>query len=188
MPGLGARLGHRKEGIAVLAQCSCLESQQSWLGWSSPIPTAHGVPQARLPQHLQLCPALTTQQLLPCPQTQKHCQAQPKPNCPPQMTSELWSWLCLARDHGIMEWFRKEEITNPTQSPPAMAGTAPTVPGCSSPSVQPALGHCQGSRGSHSCSGHPVPALPTLPGSNSFLISYPNLHLPSFSWNGVTLS
>uniref|UniRef100_A0A8C9N0F4 Fucose-1-phosphate guanylyltransferase n=1 Tax=Serinus canaria TaxID=9135 RepID=A0A8C9N0F4_SERCA len=29
---------------------------------------------------------------------------------------------------------------------PAMAGTPPTVPGC--PSVQPGLGHCQGSRGS----------------------------------------
>ncbi|CAN8200803.1 unnamed protein product, partial [Coccothraustes coccothraustes] len=30
-------------------------------------------------------------------------------------------------------------------------------PGCSSPNVQPGLGRLQGSRGSHSCSGHPVP-------------------------------
>uniref|UniRef100_A0A8C5JLA9 [histone H3]-lysine(9) N-methyltransferase n=1 Tax=Junco hyemalis TaxID=40217 RepID=A0A8C5JLA9_JUNHY len=35
-----------------------------------------------------------------------------------------------------------------------MAGTPPTVPSAPSP-AQPGLGHCQGSRGSHSCSGHP---------------------------------
>lgn len=33
----------------------------------------------------------------------------------------------------------------PSQCPPAMAGTTPPVPGA--PSVQPGLGHCQGSRG-----------------------------------------
>ena len=41
--------------------------------------------------------------------------------------------------------------------------------------IQPGLGLCQGSRGSHSCSGHPVPALPTLPGNNSCPISHPAL-------------
>ena len=47
-----------------------------------------------------------------------------------------------------------------------------TVPSCSSPSVQPGLGHCQGSRGSPSCSGHPVPALSpcqgTIPAQDPF--------------------
>uniref|UniRef100_A0A8U8C7I0 Acrosin n=1 Tax=Geospiza parvula TaxID=87175 RepID=A0A8U8C7I0_GEOPR len=38
------------------------------------------------------------------------------------------------------------------------AGTPPTIPGCSSPSVQPGPGHCQGCRGSPSCSGNPSPA------------------------------
>ncbi|XP_050832164.1 BCL-6 corepressor-like protein 1 [Serinus canaria] len=48
----------------------------------------------------------------------------------------------------IPGWLGLEKALNPTQCHPcpAMAGTPPTVPGCSSPSVQPGLGHCQGSR------------------------------------------
>ncbi|KAF4800099.1 hypothetical protein TURU_048166 [Turdus rufiventris] len=37
----------------------------------------------------------------------------------------------------------------------------------SSPNVQPGLGHCQGSRGSHSCSGHPCQGLIPLGGRTS---------------------
>uniref|UniRef100_A0A8C0UQ98 SWI/SNF related BAF chromatin remodeling complex subunit C1 n=1 Tax=Cyanistes caeruleus TaxID=156563 RepID=A0A8C0UQ98_CYACU len=49
-----------------------------------------------------------------------------------------------------------------------MAGTPPTVPGCSKP-FQPGFGHFQGSRDSPSCSGNSIPA------RNSFPISHPSL-------------
>uniref|UniRef100_A0A8C9MXX8 Phosphodiesterase n=1 Tax=Serinus canaria TaxID=9135 RepID=A0A8C9MXX8_SERCA len=48
-------------------------------------------------------------------------------------------------------------LKNHPSATPAMAGTPSPVPGCSSPSVQPGLGHCQGSRGSHSKSGNSIP-------------------------------
>ena len=51
---------------------------------------------------------------------------------------------------------------------PSMAGTPLTVPGAPS-SVQPGLGHFQGSRGSHSCSGHPVPGPPSQGGMQSVI-------------------
>uniref|UniRef100_A0A8C3EDE0 Uncharacterized protein n=1 Tax=Corvus moneduloides TaxID=1196302 RepID=A0A8C3EDE0_CORMO len=43
-----------------------------------------------------------------------------------------------------------------------------------SPNVQPGLGHCQGSRGSPSCSGHPVPG-PAHPPREQFLPKIPSI-------------
>nr|XP_054493671.1 uncharacterized protein LOC129123364 [Agelaius phoeniceus] len=66
-----------------------------------------------------------------------------------------------------------------------MAGTPPTVPGAPSPSVQPGLGHCQGSRGSPSCSGHLCQGCPpcqgTIPNSQSPIQPCP-LALAAIPW------
>ena len=59
-----------------------------------------------------------------------------------------------------------------------MAGKFSTAQGAPNP-IQPGLGHCQGSRGSHSCSGHPVPGPAHLPARNSqFPKSHPALPSP----------
>uniref|UniRef100_A0A8C3V546 Acrosin n=1 Tax=Catharus ustulatus TaxID=91951 RepID=A0A8C3V546_CATUS len=50
-----------------------------------------------------------------------------------------------------------------------MAGTPPSGPAAPSPSAQPGLGHCQGSRGSHSCSGNCSPGRNCCPGSQPAL-------------------
>uniref|UniRef100_A0A8C5X5Q4 Dynein regulatory complex protein 10 n=1 Tax=Malurus cyaneus samueli TaxID=2593467 RepID=A0A8C5X5Q4_9PASS len=60
-----------------------------------------------------------------------------------------------------------------------------THPGSSSP-VQPGLGHCQGSRGSHSCSGHPVPG-PAHPPREQFLPNIPSI--PAlWHWEAIPVS
>uniref|UniRef100_A0A8C3MY37 Uncharacterized protein n=1 Tax=Geospiza parvula TaxID=87175 RepID=A0A8C3MY37_GEOPR len=61
-----------------------------------------------------------------------------------------------AGDHGMVGW---EGTLQPIQCHPCH-GHLPLSQAAPNP-VQPGLGHCQGSRGSHSCSGHLCQDLPT---------------------------
>ncbi|KAM4783680.1 uncharacterized protein ACIQIH_006372 [Cyanocitta cristata] len=76
-------------------------------------------------------------------------------------------------------WAWKDLKAHPVPALPR-AGTPPTVPGCSSPNVQPGPEHCQGSRGSHSCSGRTLPGPPPPP-SQEFPI--PNLPSIAALWH-----
>lgn len=77
-----------------------------------------------------------------------------------------------------MEWFGLEGTLKLTQHHPCHVQGHLPLPQAPSP-VQPGPGHRQGSRGSHSRSGHLRQGLPTLSQKNFFLIS--NVNLPSFS-------
>ncbi|NXE00411.1 WASF3 protein, partial [Chaetorhynchus papuensis] len=79
-------------------------------------------------------------------------------------------------------WFGWEGTLKPIQCHPCHGqGHLPLSQAAPSPNVQPGLGHFQGSRGSHSFSGHPVPG-PAHPAREEFLPdiqSKPSLsHLP----------
>uniref|UniRef100_A0A8U7NCL9 Uncharacterized protein n=1 Tax=Corvus moneduloides TaxID=1196302 RepID=A0A8U7NCL9_CORMO len=89
-------------------------------------------------------------------------------------------WMQRSLALRIPGWLGGKGPQSPSSASPAMAGTPPTVPGCSSPNVQPGLGHCQGSRGSPSCSGHPGPG-PAHPPSQQFPI--PNLPSSPALWH-----
>ncbi|NXI23460.1 KSR2 Kinase, partial [Sterrhoptilus dennistouni] len=76
--------------------------------------------------------------------------------------ADLWNGLSGKRRSG-------PSCPNPCHG----QGHFPLSQAAPSPNVQPGLGHCQGSRGSHSCSGHPVPG-PAHPAREQFLPNIPS--------------